>query len=459
MRLHFFGAAREVTGTCYMLETGSHKVLVDCGIFQGGREDGKRNALPFPFASSEIDALFLTHAHMDHVGRAPLLVKRGYRGPIFATAPTVDLARLLWHDMVKIMEDDWKREKIEPLYDLRDVERAVERLQAVEYGAELEICAGAIAATFHDAGHVLGSAFIAFRAEERRVVFSGDLGNDDVPILRPTEPIGAPDAVIVESTYGDRLHENLETRVSILRDLVKETAARKGTLLIPAFAIERTQELMLTLHRLAERGEIPRVPVFLDSPLAIDATHVYEEYSQYYNDAAEEEYLQGHMLFKLPGFVATKTVEMSKQINEVLPPKIVIAGSGMMTGGRVLHHLVRMLSDSKSTVMIVGFQAQQTLGRRLYEGAKSVRIHGQEVPVMARIVPVGAWSAHADQAKLLRWIKGAKRKPGLVFVTHGEDNAAEALARKCRRDLRIETFVPEPGQVFDLHPGKRPRKG
>ncbi len=452
MKVHFFGASREVTGTCYLLETGSHRVLIDCGIFQGGDHDSARNQLPFPFAPGEIDAVFLTHPHMDHVGRVPQLVKRGYRGPIFATAPTADLAKLLWKDMLTVMQDAFRREQTPPLYDEEDVARAGERLEAVEYEHATEICAGAFRVKFHDAGHVLGSSFIEFQTEGHTIVFSGDLGNDDVPILRPTARRPKCDALVIESTYGDRLHENLETRMTVLRELVKKTVARKGALVIPTFAIERTQELMLTLHHLAEKGDIPRVPVFLDSPLAIDATHVYEEYTRYFNDKAESEFLSGHQLFNLPGFVATKTVEMSKRINDVVPPKIILAGSGMMTGGRILHHLVRYLPDPNSTVMIVGYQAARTLGRRLYEGAKSVRIHGQDVRVNATVTSVGAWSAHADQAKLLRWVTEGEGKPKVIFVTHGEENAADTLARKFRRDMNIQAYVPAPGQTFDLHP-------
>jgi len=451
MKVHFYGAAKEVTGTCYLLESGSHKVLIDCGIYQGGNGDSQRNLLPFPFKPQEIDAVFVTHPHMDHVGRVPQLVKRGYRGPIFATPPTVELAQLLWHDMLNVMKDAKKRDKIEPMYDLHDVERAAEKLEEVEYGKSVTICAGAITAVFHDAGHVLGSSFIEFRVDGKTIVFSGDVGNDDVPLMRPTERLPALDALVVESTYGDRLHEAPETRVESLREAVKDVIAKKGVLMIPTFAIERTQEIILTLHHLAERGEIPRVPVFLDSPLAIAATHVYEEYSRYFNDDAEKEILSGHDLFHLPGFLATKTVDMSKKINEVVAPKVILAGAGMMTGGRILHHLVRYLPDPHSTLMIVGFQAAGTIGRKLYEGARLVRIHGQDVRVNATVKSVGAWSAHADQAKILRWIGAAEKKPKVVLITHGEEHAAEALSRKLRRDMHIDAYVPSPGQVFDLH--------
>lgn len=451
MKIHFYGAAREVTGTCYLLETGSQKVLIDCGIFQGEHDDSKRNLLPFPFSPQEIDAVFVTHPHMDHVGRVPQLVKRGYRGPIFATPPTVDLAQLLWKDMLNVMEDAHKRGDVPPMYDEHDVEHAAEKLEAIEYGQAVTVGAGAVTAVFHDAGHVLGSSFIEFRVEGKTIVFSGDVGNDDVPLMRPTARLPALDALIVESTYGDRVHEAPQARVDVLRDAVRETVSRQGVLMIPTFAIERTQEIVLTLHRLAEQGEIPRVPVFLDSPLAIAATHVYEEYARYFNADAKAEMLSGHDLFSLPGFLATRTVDMSKKINEVLPPKVILAGAGMMTGGRILHHLIRYLPDPRSMLMIVGFQAAGTIGRKLYEGAKSVRIHGQDVAVRATVKSVGAWSAHADQAKLLRWISEAEKKPKAVLITHGEEHAAEALARKLKRDMDIDAYVPAPGQEFDLH--------
>ena len=465
MKIHFFGAARGVTGSCYMIETGEHRILVDCGMFQGEPEDMHKNADPFPFNPSELDAVFLTHAHMDHVGRVPMLVKRGYKGPIYATAPSTELAMLLWDDMVGIMKDAERRRKKHPernggwpmLYDDHDVRRAGARLEAVEYRQENSICSGAIQATFHDAGHILGSSCISLRIEGRTVVFSGDLGNDDVPLLRPTEALGEVDVLIIESTYGDRIHEDLDTRRTILRDLVKECAANKGVLLIPAFAIERTQEIILTLHHLAEAGEIPRVPMFLDSPLAISATHVYEEFPQYFNSDSRKEFLSGHDLFSLPGLTATKSKDMSKDINDIIAPKVIISGAGMMTGGRILHHLIRYLPDPNTTLMIVGYQAAGTLGRKLYEGAKEVHIQGERVFVHAKVVSVGGWSAHADQKKLMSWVAGAKTKPELILVTHGEENAADTLARKFNRDMNIHAEVPSPNQVYELHvEGKRP---
>ncbi len=451
MKLHFYGAAREVTGTCYMLETGSHKILIDCGIFQGSREDAPRNLLPFPFDPSELDAVILTHAHMDHIGRVPQLIRRGYRGPIFCTAPTADLAQLMWIDMVHLQEEAEKKIGLEPMYGIPEVDRTGRQLQAVEYKMPFELCAGALKVSLHDDGHVLGSAFVRIEVEDRIVVFSGDVGNIDAPVIAETSALGPVDVLVVESTYGDRVHEDVAERVTILRDLVKETVENKGVLIIPTFAIERTQEIVLTLHQLAEKKEIPHVPIFLDSPLAIAATHVYEEYPQYFNAEARKEFLDGHQLFTLPGFKMTKSVDDSKAINNVPAPKVILAGAGMMTGGRIRHHLAKYLPEPTTTVLIVGYQARGTLGRLLYEGVKNVTLHGKNVHVNAKVTAVGGWSAHADQKKLMEWVGAVTPKPEVVFVTHGEEHAAEALARKLNRDLGIQAEVPNPGQTFDLH--------
>lgn len=456
MKLHFLGAAQEVTGSLYLVETASHKFLVDCGMFQGGENDDRRNRDDFPFEPSNIDALFLTHGHMDHVGRVPLLVRRGFRGPIWCTAPTGEIAKLIWEDILDIMKDDIKRAKKEKrdapsmMFEEKDVQRAVRQLRSVDYGELLKVLGGEVGVTFHDAGHILGSSFIEFVVEGKKIVFSGDLGNVDMPILRSTADLGEPDILVIESTYGDRLHEDVATRTEVLQECIGTITEQPGTLVIPAFAIERTQEIMLTLHRLAEEGEIPKVPVFLDSPMAIAATEIYEDHPEYYNKKAHNEMLQGHRLFSLPGFVATSTVEMSKTINNVPMPKVIIAGSGMMSGGRIHHHLYRYLRDSNSILLIVGFQARGTLGREIYEGAQVVKILDEEVPVNAKVKAVGAWSAHADQKKLLSWVGEAGKKPGIIFATHGEKTAADALIDKFR-DMHIEAHVPTPGQMCEFH--------
>lgn len=457
MKLSFYGAAQEVTGTLYLLETDDGcRMLVDCGIHQGSREEAKKNREPFPFDPKTIDAVFLTHGHMDHNGRVPLLVQRGFQGPIYCTSPTGEIAEIIWEDIVRLGKEEQKRAKREkrealpPIYKQHDVRKAVDMIQDVSYGKTFRVCGNKVEVTFHDAGHILGSAFVEFFADGKRLVFSGDLGNDDMPILKPTHRLGKPDVLVIESTYGDRLHEDAETRTTVLRDAILSVVEKRGVLMIPAFAIERTQEIILTLHRLAEKGEIPRVPIFLDSPMAINATHVYESHPEYYNEKSHKEHQMGHQLFSLPGFVPTKSGDQSRMINEVPAPKVIIAGSGMMTGGRIHHHLVRYLPDPNSILLIVGFQAENTLGRQLFNGAETVEIFNEIVDVRATIKAVGAWSAHADQAKLLRWVKKAEKEPDAILVTHGEVAASTALMEKYR-EQGIDAFIPEPGQTFEIH--------
>lgn len=457
MMITFHGAAKEVTGSLYLVEAGGKKLLVDCGIHQGGTDDRKRNREPFPFDPSEIDALFLTHGHMDHTGRVPLLVKRGFKGPIHCTAPTAELARLIWDDIVDIAEGDRRRAKkegrdpVEPMYGKREAAAAYDKVSDVSYGHAFKTAGGAVRATFHDAGHILGSSFLELEAEGQTVIFSGDLGNDEMPIMKPTESLPACDALVIESTYGDREHEPAETRREVLKESIVRIAESGGVLLIPSFAIERTQEIVITLHRLAEEGEIPRVPVFLDSPMAIDATRVYEGHPEYYNEKARDEYLMGHRIFSLPGFVATHSSDESRTINDVKPPKVIIAGAGMMTGGRIHHHLIRYLPDPNSILLVVGYQAEGTLGRALLEGAETVEIFGKEIEVKAEVKRVGSWSAHADRKKLLRWVSEAERPPGVVLVTHGEKASSEALASTLSDEIGIEAHIPEPGQSFEIH--------
>lgn len=452
MKMTFYGAAREVTGSLALLESGGTRILVDCGMHQGGEgelADSARNRADFPFDPASVDAVFLTHGHMDHTGRLPLLAKRGFRGPVHCTEPTAEIARIIWRDIVTVARDAVRAAKKRgesvpgPMYDEDDVERAAELFRPVPYGKAVKI--GGLEAVLHDAGHILGSSFIAFRGEGRTAVFSGDLGNEDMPLLRPTERLPACDALVIESTYGDRLHESAETRRTVLKESILEVARKRGTLLIPVFAVERTQEILLALHRLSEAGEIPRLPVFLDSPMAIDATKAYEEHPEFFREDAHREYVSGHRLFSLPGLVASRTREESKRINDASPPKVILSGSGMMSGGRIHHHLARVLPDPNSTLLIVGFQGEGTLGRKIAEGAREVVLLGEKAPVRCRVRKVDSWSAHADQGKLLRWVREAEAAPVHAFVTHGEESAALALAEKLR-GMGIEAHVPHPGE-------------
>lgn len=457
MKITFHGAAQEVTGSLYLIEAEGKKVLVDCGIHQGGIEDAERNREDFPFDPKEIDAVFLTHGHMDHTGRVPLLVKRGFSGPIHCTAPTAELAHLIWDDIVNIAIGNRRRAKkegkepVEPMYSKDDSAKAYGQVKDVSYGQSFKMAGDVFEVTFHDAGHILGSSFIEIKAGGRTVVFSGDLGNEDMPIMKPTQQLVATDVLVMESTYGNREHEPAETRKSTLMESVMQIVENKGTLVIPSFAIERTQEIVITLHRLAEEGKIPRIPIFLDSPMAIRATRVYEDHPEYYNNKARDEFLLGHRIFSLPGFVATETSDESRRINDVSGPKVVIAGSGMMTGGRIHHHLIRYLPDPNSILLVVGYQAVRTLGRTLIEGAKTVEIFDKEVSVRAKIKKVGSWSAHADKKKLLKWVKEAEKPPGTIIVSHGEEDASAELAETLQEELDIDAHVPNLGQTFEIH--------
>lgn len=441
MKLSFHGATREVTGSCYLVETDQARILIDCGMFQGSAFSDAKNFRPVGFDLSTIDAIVITHAHLDHVGRIPKLIRDGYRGSIYATPPTLRIAHLVLQDAEQIMEEDARREYRPKLYDAVDVEAFLERCVPVEYGVEKQF--GDLTCIFHDAGHIFGSSFIEIRQKGGPcVVFSGDLGNRDAPILRPTERLPACDAVIIESTYGNRLHEDESARENRLKEAIVKTIRQKGVLLIPAFAVERTQELLYELNHLIENRLIDPIDMYLDSPMAIEVSRVIMDFPRYYNAGAQQLIAQGDALFQFPGLRLTRTRDESKMINESPRPKIIISGAGMMNGGRILHHLVRYLSDPRSTVLIIGYQASGTLGRRLYTGERVVTVLGERIEVKADIVSIGAYSAHADQRKLIDWIRDAEKPPGRIFCTHGEEESAEALASRIHEELNIQADVP-----------------
>jgi metallo-beta-lactamase family protein len=452
MKIQFCGASREVTGSCYVLEIADKKVLVDCGMFQGEDFNENKNAEPFPFNPKEIHAVLITHAHLDHVGRLPKLVKEGFGGKIYGTRGTSDLARLVLDDAWSVMNYDNQKFGKPLLYSEQDIAETAALFHGCDYHETIQIGEG-VRAIFKDAGHIFGASFIEISGEGKHIAFSGDVGNVDVPILKDTENLDALDALVVESTYGDRVHEDKETREEIIARLLTEAAARGGTIMVPAFSIERTQEFLYELHKLQEHNhELPEMPIFLDSPLVIDATEVFKKYRDYYDEEAAHEIMIGDDFLHFPQLQITKTREDSKKINSVPGPKMVIAGAGMMNGGRILHHAERYLSDPASTLIIVGYQAEGTLGRKLYEGASHVKIHGEEVPVRCTIKAIGGLSAHADQKKLLSWVgsAGANNIPKKVFCTHGEPHAATELAHRIRDTYQVETFVPEFGEVVEI---------
>jgi metallo-beta-lactamase family protein len=441
MKVSFYGATREVTGSCYLLETKKSRVLIDCGMFQGGAFCEAKNFQPFPFDAKTIDAVILTHAHLDHVGRLPKLVHGGFKGAVYATPPTIPLAKLVLDDAFQIMVDHFKRDYRPMLYGEEDVAPVFKRAQAVEYDQKVSI--GDLTIRFREAGHIFGSSFI--EVEEvggARIVFSGDLGNEHVPILREKAQLPEADVVIMESTYGNRIHEDESDREEKLHEIIVETVKRGGTLVIPAFAIERTQQLLYEMNELVEKKEMPNVEVFLDSPMALHVTDIIREFPQYYDEEALKLVMHGEDFFQFPGLHVCPTREQSKGINEVHGPKIVIAGAGMMNGGRILHHLVRYLSDPRSTVLIIGYQAEGTLGRKLYRGDKRVDVLNEQVMVKAQVKSIGAYSAHADQNMLVNWIAHAAKKPTKIYCTHGEEGASMALATRLEKDCQVKAEVP-----------------
>lgn len=449
MKIKFCGATQHVTGSNYWLETDQkQRFLIDCGLFQGARIQEDFNLKPLLYNPIEVDKLVLTHAHLDHCGRIPKLFAEGFKGTIYATEPTHDLTKIVLEDAVGLMQEESERENQEPLYTVSDVQKAFQRWKYVNYHNDEEIGQGIILKLYDD-GHILGSASVQIKTEDKIITFSGDVGNPPVPFLRPTEAISETDFLIIESTYGGIIHEPPEERLTKLQKAITDTISAGGTLMIPAFAIERAQELLYEINELIEGKKIPQIPVFLDSPMAIEVTKVFRRFKQYYNSADK---LQSNRedLMHFPGLQMTESVESSKKINHVKGPKIIIAGSGMMHGGRILHHAVRYLSDPKSALLIVGFQVQGSLGRRLYDGERKITIRGEKIMVRAKIKAIGAYSAHADQNGLLHFIDVMDKKPKKVFITHGELIQSQALAEKIKERFKIECVIPKYGEEHSL---------
>ena len=439
--LSFLGAARTVTGSQFLIEGAGKRVLVDCGMAQGSRIAEGINQKPFSFDPTSLDAVIITHAHIDHTGKLPKLVKEGFRGPIFCTPPTKEFAEILLRDSASLIWDEAQNRGETPLFTNKDVEEASGLFETVPYHERREV-ASDFSFTLYDAGHVLGSAVVVVEVEGKTIAFSGDLGNPPTPLLRPTEILEGVDYVVIESTYGGRLHEPHEERSKKLEMIIDRVIEQKGTLLMPIFAFEKAQEILFEINKFVEQKKIPHIPVFIDSPLAIDATGIYEKYPEYYNSETRKLMLNGDDPFGFPGLVVCRTPKESKKINDASAPKIIIAGSGMMTGGRVLHHAIRYLPEQNSILLFVGYQAAGSLGRRIFDGARSVRIMDKNVPVNCLVKGLGAYSSHADQDGLAMWIDNMKKRPVRIFVTHGEEASALALRQRLRDDLGLDVEAP-----------------
>ncbi len=452
MKLHFIGAANEVTGSGTILTLKNKKIMVDCGMFQSGTQTEEKNSAPWPVDPREISTVLITHAHLDHVGRLPKLVKDGFTGFIYATAPTSELIPLILNDAYNIMRYRHEKNNTPLLYDEEDIAQVMAQLKKVEYYEPTSISPDEIRATFYDAGHIFGSAFIHIETPEGNIVFSGDVGNEDMPIVRETDAL--PEnltALVCESTYGNRVHSTVRERASHIKTVVKEALAKKGVIMIPAFSLERTQELLYYINILRDEDEVlAEVPIFLDSPLAIAATRVYRAYPRYFDKAAKDLLDADGDLFNFPNLTVCETREDSKKINHTVGPKIIIAGGGMMEGGRILHHALRYVSDEHNTLIMVGYQAEGTLGRAIQDGQKFVHILDERVEVNCRVVSLDFLSAHADQAKLMRWILQPSGRPQQVILNHGDVRAAVVL-KDCflKGGIRV-VEVGEPGKDFEI---------
>lgn len=449
LKLSFYGGAQEVTGANYLLEAGGKRILVDCGLFQCPRFCAARNCQDFLYDPAAIDALLVTHAHIDHTGRIPKLVKLGFRGKIFSTTPTKDFAAIMLEDSLGVIGKEAAREgNSEPIYTISDIEHSLALWETVGYGKQFSI--GDIAVTIHEAGHILGSAMIDITASGKKFLFTGDLGNVPMPLLNPPEKVDGTNILVIESAYGDREHEDAASRKNLLERAIEDTVKRGGVLLIPAFALERTQELLYEFNDLVEHGRIPRVPVYIDSPLSIKATAIYKKHQGFFNQQAKAIIRAGDDLFNFPGLHLTLTTDESKAINDVTGPKIILAGAGMMQGGRIVHHARRYLGDKRNMILFIGYLAAGSLGRRILDGEKRVNILGEAVSVEAEVRSIHGYSAHADSLALLEFVRMHVDTLERVFVVQGEPAAALFLSQRIRDYLGIAANAPRMGESFEF---------
>lgn len=468
-RLTSYGAAGEVTGSKHLIETprGS-RILLDCGMFQGKREEAMEKNCCFGFPPDQIDAVLVSHAHIDHSGLLPKLHKEGFMGTIFATVGTLELSYLMLLDSARIQQEDEQFvarhhmknpfEKKAPLYNLEDVEKTMKLFVGKNYGEPFQVTED-VTAEFLDAGHVFGSSIILLTIEtdqgKKKIVFTGDLGRSGMPIIQDPEFVNGADYLIIESTYGDRKHERVQEIEQDLADVINRTAKRGGKVFIPAFALERTQEIILRLENLIHHGKIPNLKIYVDSPLADRITKVFEDHPEYYDEELQERHEKKRKIFSFPNLTFTQSVEESKGLNHLNVPSIIISGSGMAESGRIRHHLKNNIEDPKNSVMIVGYQAEETLGRKLVEGQKTVTIFGNDYAVRSEIVVFKSLSAHADQDGLDEYVKSIK---GLkkIFLVHGEEESRQAFAERIKLFYpSAEVILPEPEQAYSLEPAPK----
>jgi metallo-beta-lactamase family protein len=450
MKISFYGGAGMVTGSNFLLESENSKIVIDCGLFQGcGESCTEVNSKPFAYDPASIDTLLVTHAHMDHIGRIPKLVKDGFVGKIYSTKETRQLAELMLEDSVGLMDKDAKLHNKEPIYDESHVRAALQLWKGIEYHESIDV-GGSVNALFKDAGHVLGSAMIELSRNGKKMIFSGDIGSSPSILLRDTETLGHIDYLVLESTYGASNHEPKEKRIQELQTLINDTWEHKGALIIPAFSLERSQEILYDLNELVEGGLVKQMPVFLDSPLAIKITEIYKGGTEYFNDEVKARIAKGDNIFEFPKLKITLWGGESRKIADTPKPKIIIAGGGMSTGGRILFHEQIYLPDANNTLAIVGYQAVGSLGRQIEEGSKEVIIHGETVPVRAKIACIKSYSGHKDMDEIISFVEPSAKGLKKVFLVHGEMKQALFLAQRVRDYLGVDGVVPKIGDSYEF---------
>lgn len=465
MKITFHGAAREVTGSCHLVEVNGRKILLDCGMIQGGKSRHERNREPFDFDPRSLDCVVLSHAHIDHSGRLPLLVKGGYRGPILTTAPTEKLCKILLADSGRIHEEDarWKIKRLRkqkkdfswvtPLFTEEEGLAVLDHIVPLNFGQARDID-GVGNVTFRQAGHILGAGIVELQLLDgngsKRLTFSGDLGVHGARLISSPDQVACPDYLLMESTYGNRQREGEEDRTEQLYQVIRRTIDRGGKVVIPSFAVGRTQEVMARINDLVETGRLPEIPVYVDSPMAIAATKVFGLHPEAFSPEAREGIISGDEPLEFRGLRLTKSVEESMEINEQRDPCVIISASGMATAGRIKHHLKHNIRDPNSTILFVGYQARSSLGQVIQSGINPVRIFGDWYEVRAEVATIEGFSAHADLDELLEWFGGLRGVPRCTYVVHGEEEAALSLADRLKQDFYATVEVPARGQSFDL---------